>query len=462
MTKEKTNRISQFLSDHQPKKWKIRTKLLLIIVVMALISTWLFRYMWDSQLRVCEGLERLHLISWFDEEAYIANIREDAVHYNVPEESDKAGQKAIAPFLKKYSNKYLGIYIYNEDGQFCTSRYAQVVDDFISGSLITDSFDIMGEYTNEIQVTFANGTYQVVYSSYSRCRFVYPYVIFSAFLCIVVFFSGVLFYVRSVIKRIDGIKNAIVNMSQGDLEHEIPMCGGDEVGIVAKELDVLRQTLDENIKREEEIRQTNQDLISAISHDLRTPLTVLNGYLEVLQLNRINEEQRELYIHKCLQKAEDIKALTDHMFEYAFAYETNEQADLQKIEIAQIAEILQENCEFVELAGFTVEKDFADVQGYMYADEMMLKRMTSNLFSNILKYADKGKSVYVRSKIEQGMLGILIVNTIKLDVGQVESNHIGLRSSERMVALHHGQMHVQHDKQEYRVHIFLPILSYDA
>ena len=223
MTKEKTNRMSKFLYDHHPKKWKIRTKLLLIIVVMALISVWLFRYMWDSQLRVCEGLERLHLISWFDEEAYIANIREDAVHYNVPEESDKAGQKAIAPFLKKYSNKYLGIYIYNEDGIFCTSRYAQILDGFMSTSLVADSFDIMGEYTNEIQVEFANGTYQVVYSSYHRCRFVYPYIIFSAFLCIVIFFAGVLFYVRSVIKRIDGIKNAIVNMSQGDLEHKVPM-----------------------------------------------------------------------------------------------------------------------------------------------------------------------------------------------------------------------------------------------
>ena len=95
--------MSKFLYDHHPKKWKIRTKLLLIIVVMALISVWLFRYMWDSQLRVCEGLERLHLISWFDEEAYIANIREDAVHYHVPEESDKAGQKAISNLVIVYN-----------------------------------------------------------------------------------------------------------------------------------------------------------------------------------------------------------------------------------------------------------------------------------------------------------------------------------------------------------------------
>ena len=219
------------------------------------------------------------------------------------------------------------------------------------------------------------------------------------------------------------------------------------------------KTLDENIKQEDAIRQTNQELISAISHDLRTPLTVLNGYLEVLRMDNADEEKRALYLNKCLQKTADIKALTDHMFEYAFAYETNEEAVLKRMEIGQVKEILLGNCEFVELAGFTIEGQMEDIEGIMYADEMMLKRMSSNLFSNILKYADKGKPIYVRLRVEQGMLGILLINTIKQDVGTVESNHIGLRSSQKMVELHKGQMHVYHEKQQFRVHILLPVIS---
>lgn len=308
-------------------------------------------------------------------------------------------------------------------------------------------------------VQFANGTYDVVYSSFMRMRFVYPYVIASALFSLFIFFLGVLSYMGSVIKRMDGLKDAVVNMSQGDLSRAIPQCGEDEVGIVAKELDILRKTLDENIKQEDAIRQTNQELISAISHDLRTPLTVLNGYLEVLRMDNADEEKRALYLNKCLQKTADIKALTDHMFEYAFAYETNEEAVLKRMEIGQVKEILLGNCEFVELAGFTIEGQMEDIEGIMYADEMMLKRMSSNLFSNILKYADKGKPIYVRLRVEQGMLGILLINTIKQDVGTVESNHIGLRSSQKMVELHKGQMHVYHEKQQFRVHILLPVIS---
>ena len=129
------------------------------------------------------------------------------------------------------------------------------------------------------------------------------------------------------------------------------------------------------------------------------------------------------------------------------------------MEIGQVKEILLGNCEFVELAGFTIEGQMEDIEGLMYADEMMLKRMSSNLFSNILKYADKGKPIYVRLRVEQGMLGILLINTIKQDVGTVESNHIGLRSSQKMVELHKGQMHVYHEKQQFRVHILLPVIS---
>ena len=179
---------------------------------------------------------------------------------------------------------------------------------------------------------------------------------------------------------------------------------------MAKELDILRKTLDENIKQEDAIRQTNQELISAISHDLRTPLTVLNGYLEVLRMGNADEEKRALYLNKCLQKTADIKALTDHMFEYAFAYENNEEAVLKRMEIGQVKEILLGNCEFVELAGFTIEGQMEDIEGLMYADEMMLKRMSSNLFSNILRPVreskadvqskDRAPSSWLRLKIE--------------------------------------------------------------
>ena len=58
-----------------------------------------------------------------------------------------------------------------------------------------------------------------------------------------------------------------------------------------------------------------------MSHDLRTPLTILNGYLEILKLGRNDPKMQEEYLERCLRKTADIKEMTDKMFEYALVFE---------------------------------------------------------------------------------------------------------------------------------------------
>ena len=82
-------------------------------------------------------------------------------------------------------------------------------------------------------------------------------------------------------------------MSSGDLTTPVQSAGCDEIGILAIELDSLRSALRENFLHEQEVHKSNQELIAALSHDLRTPLTILKGYLEILNLNRNPDMQTE-------------------------------------------------------------------------------------------------------------------------------------------------------------------------
>ena len=299
----------------------------------------------------------------------------------------------------------------------------------------------------------------MIYYSYHRSKFTYPYVIASIILCVAVFLSGILIFIGRMMKRVSAVKDSIVRMSVGDLSSPVPPCGADEIGIVSKELDTLRQTLQENIRRESESRQANQDLITAMSHDLRTPLTVLNGYLEVLKLKRADSGVREKYVDRCLEKAADIKALTDRMFEYALVYEENETADLKPLSISDLAECLRENCEFIRIAGFTVEEKFEyGAESEMYGDKVMLKRIFSNLFSNILKYGDKKGEVTVQICPECGRLKILITNLIKKDAADTESNQIGLRSVRKMVEMHQGELYTFVETNIYTVGIVFDMI----
>lgn len=252
-------------------------------------------------------------------------------------------------------------------------------------------------------------------------------------------------------------------MSAGDLESSVPPCGRDEIGIVAEELESMRKALTENIRRESESRQANQDLITAMSHDLRTPLTVLSGYLEVLRLKRGEPDMQEKYISRCLEKAGDIKALTDRMFEYALVYEENESAQLKPLPVSVIADCLRDNCEFIRIAGFRVSEE----NGYgedalrkamLYGDEIMLKRIFSNLFSNIIKYGDKRRDVSVRMYPDHGRVSIAVSNRIRENASETESNRIGLRSVGRMVEMHHGELYTFEDTNIYTVRIAFDLI----
>lgn len=109
------------LEEHRPGKWKIRTKFFVVILIMLAVSILLFWGLWNLQESVCHVFENLHLSSWFDEDTYIEQIKEDAVNYNVPE-------------LERRQNSAEGI------SSIFEKTYQFIISDVISMAMMTDSF----------------------------------------------------------------------------------------------------------------------------------------------------------------------------------------------------------------------------------------------------------------------------------------------------------------------------------
>ena len=253
------------------------------------------------------------------------------------------------------------------------------------------------------------------------------------------------------------LKEEVLNMSQGDLNHPMTIKSHDELSILAREVDILRTTLDSNYQNESKIKEAHQELITSLSHDLRTPLTTLRGYLDILSLHCYKDEkQMDHYLKGCIEKTEQIKDLSNKTFEYALVFEQDLLPQLETIQSEQFIYYLQENLEYLELEGFRIEKEIDICSVDLQLDLSMMKRMINNICSNILKYAKKDKPIYLEISIKQGKIKIVFENEKKKDLQKIESNKIGLKSVQKIVETHHGQLFIQDLPETFVLIITLP------
>lgn len=443
------------------KSLKVSSQFALLILCAVILCFLLFLELWMNKWPIgtlITGRDFSH--TQLNDADFLDEFYKAAADYDLPEsEEDAEAALALDPLLSM-ADEYTSIYIYGrEDGMYRAGRFAPIMDDkdfrifFDWGYRLTNGD---GEDLSVFPLKFRNDTALVMMYNYQRSLFIYPYLAGSLFLSILLFFSIVLFFLARKMRSVLALEKEILIMASGDLTHPVPDFGEDEIGILAKELDGLRNSLNETILKEQESRLANQDLITALSHDLRTPLTILTGYLEVLRLKRSPRMQEE-YLERCLKKTEDLKELTDKMFEYALVLEENETPEITWTSTEFIRQCLMDNCDFIKLAGFTPGIHFPDTASTLESDVTMLKRIFSNLFSNILKYGDKKYPVTVTGETRKQHFAISVTNTAKSEHTQITGSNIGLKSVQKMMRLLGGTMNVNKNAGCFTVTLLFPL-----
>lgn len=437
---------------------RIRTQFTLIILTAAVVSFLLCDFLWLNRWHVWEISNHLfrsgpdHTSSTFWNHIY-----EEALKYDLPEsEKDTEAAARLQPFFELFDEN-TNVYIYGlEKGDYRAGKVSSsdrsffLTHFFRFGYMITDSYSRESDESPNVPVQFRNGHALLQLSFRHRSRFAYLYFLFTVLVYIILFLSIIIFFINRKMKIIRHLKDEVLRMASGDLACPLPDYGADEIGTLAHELDQMRTALNANIQSEQESRRANQDLITAMSHDLRTPLTILKGYLEILQLNRSPDMTAE-YLDRCLQKTTDIQELTNRMFEYALVFEETETPKLTPIPLSFFRQCLTENCDFIRLAGFHSTLDFTESGQILLGDETMLKRIFNNIFSNILKYGEKKENVCINSTSDSSTLTITVSNMIKSELSKTESSRIGLKSVEKMINIMHGELRIREENGFFTV-----------
>lgn len=267
------------------------------------------------------------------------------------------------------------------------------------------------------------------------------------------------FFARIMV-RITRLASDVNKVADGDTEYVIRSKGRDELSKLSANVENMRSSIIENLEREKEARSANEELITSMSHDIRTPLTVLLGYFDVMKLHN-EDETMGGYIKASENMALRLKKLSDDMFNYFLVF--GNRAD--GVEMVRydaktlLSQMLDEHILLLCENGFSVEltgtEDLASAE--IETDAPKMARIIDNIFSNLYKYSDASEPIKIPVGISDGELTVSFINKIKQSADDVESNRIGLKTCSKIAALLGVRFEYGEDGGYYRSTISFPI-----
>lgn len=265
-------------------------------------------------------------------------------------------------------------------------------------------------------------------------------------------------YIYRIIRRITHLSREMEIIAGGELNYSIDSKGEDELAELGRSIDGMRLSVIEQMARENEAVAANSRLITSLSHDLRTPLTKLTGYLEILRYRRYRDaEDGEKYILRAIEQAEQMKSLSDEMFRGSLvsADSPRETGTGSVSGATLLSQILSELCFDLQSEGFTAEPPSIEGEFSLSIPIVSLHRIFDNLFSNAKKYADPSKPIVVSVDRKDEEIGITVSNGIGRK-SSAESNGIGLPTVKRLVEENGGRLRYGEKGDRFTVTLCLP------
>ncbi|MGG7162815.1 sensor histidine kinase [Clostridium ihumii] len=277
------------------------------------------------------------------------------------------------------------------------------------------------------------------------------------------------------IKRMDKITDYINDLSRnvklvssGNLEINIPIKSQNELGVLAKDINKMSESIKQFMEKERQWEENKNNLITNISHDLRTPLTSIIGFLSIIKNKKYNnEEELEHYSEIAYLKATELKILVDQLFEFTKISNYDSRLNIKNINV----------CELIEqvVVGFipTFEENqmeyrvkAEDRKILVEADPILLARAFANIISNAIKYGKDGKVIEVNienhdekakidfinfgEKIDEKDINNIFDRMFRIEKkdNKIEGNGLGLAICKTIIDKHNGSISVKSNDEK--------------
>ena len=387
-------------------------------------------------------------------EAYIQDLQD----YIDETKAASNDSEKLTEWVRK--QKIVSIQVYKDEILTYDSNYpdAAVEDAEAEGAYYEWEYYYTAEFADGTADVFLYGFFSYPLYSYAMTA--------EILLAVILLVAIVILGIRRPVKYIGRLKDECEILGNGNLDYQVTVQGRDELALLAQGLDNMRMALRESNEKEAEITAANRRMITEMSHDLRTPLTSLLIYTEILGKKAAKDPRQAMeYVSKIEKKARQIKRLSDNIFEYALITEETK-AELGEPQTLRelFYDPLSEMTAYLGERGYTVElrpdTGSGSERRQIRVNEEYINRIMDNIVSNIEKYADKSMPVRIETIYTEKYGGLVFRNGTVRDAGDRRmtegSTNIGLHNVEKMMKNMSGYCRVKQTECIFELSLMFP------
>lgn len=282
-------------------------------------------------------------------------------------------------------------------------------------------------------------------------------------------------------KNLGKIVSSVEEFERGNLNSRISDVNSGTFGLISSSFNNMAATIQSNIQKIESVEEFRKELIANVSHDLRTPLAIVQGYTETLLIKHetLNIDEKKKYLENILESSKRLSGLVNQLFELSKL--ENDQVVIHKepFHLGELVDNLVSRFEFlarskdIKLTLNNIEK-----QPLAFGDISLVERVIQNLLENAIKFTDNGGSINIevvnakndlQFKITDNGRGIAEENltaifqrfrTVKSNGEKVKSTGLGLAIANKIMELHNSTIRVTSKLNEGTSFYFkMPILT---
>lgn len=278
---------------------------------------------------------------------------------------------------------------------------------------------------------------------------------------------------------VEELARGLAEISKGYFDFRVAQRSKDELGSLAVSINKMAEALQKTIEEERKAERTKNELITNVSHDLRTPLTLIMGYLRLLKDKHFEDpKQADNYIQIAYTKSEKLKALIDDLFEYTKLSNQIIHMNPERVCLNELLEQLSEELvTYADENGLQLEREITAERMVLSVDAPKIIRVFENLLGNAVKYSRKPGTIRIRlSREEDGSAKVTITNQgdpipeeelprlfdrfYRVDASRTSAtggSGLGLAIAKSIVEAHHGRIWAESDNDEIRFCVNLPV-----